>query len=313
MQELPIGEVVRNRRKELRLTQEMVCSGICEPMTLSRIENGKQSPSYNRVKAILQRLALPEDRYVALLKEDELRLEALKKEVDARTILVENCSAPDRSKRREEALRTLRELEDFAGEDQLTRQFILGQKVSLGKADVPYSLDEKLDLLTEAIRITCPRFNLEDINDFLYSRTEMGLIVRIANAYALAGERWKAMNLYSQLLRYTRKHGWNQPRYAEQLVMILTNYARELNLDKRYGDSIELARLGWSIAIKYKVGSCLGTLPSVQANSYGCLGEKEKAKDFYLQAFYLYKAFGDLSGLFHLKNDALATLGMELN
>lgn len=99
MQELPIGEVIRNRRKELRLTQEMVCSGICEPMTLSRIENGKQSPSYNRVKAILQRLALPEDRYVALLKEDELRLEALKKEVDARTILVENCSAPDRSKR----------------------------------------------------------------------------------------------------------------------------------------------------------------------------------------------------------------------
>lgn len=53
MQELPIGEVIRNRRKELRLTQEMVCSGICEPMTLSRIENGKQSPSYNRVKAIL--------------------------------------------------------------------------------------------------------------------------------------------------------------------------------------------------------------------------------------------------------------------
>ena len=40
-----IGTLIKQRRKELKLTQEQVCSGICDPVTLSRIENGKQTPS----------------------------------------------------------------------------------------------------------------------------------------------------------------------------------------------------------------------------------------------------------------------------
>ena len=80
MKELRIGEVIKRRRKALGLSQLELCEGICEVTTLSRIENGRQAPSYNRVKAILHRLDLPDDRYTALLDEDELRLEDLKRE-----------------------------------------------------------------------------------------------------------------------------------------------------------------------------------------------------------------------------------------
>lgn len=44
-----IGAFIKQRRKELKLTQEQVCSGICDPVTLSRIENGKQTPSKSEV------------------------------------------------------------------------------------------------------------------------------------------------------------------------------------------------------------------------------------------------------------------------
>lgn len=43
MQNFFLGDYIRQRRLELGLTQEQVCEGICEPITLSRIENGKQS------------------------------------------------------------------------------------------------------------------------------------------------------------------------------------------------------------------------------------------------------------------------------
>lgn len=115
MKELHIGEVIQKRRKELGLTQAEVCEGICEPMTLSRIENGKQAPSYNRVKAILHRLALPEDRYVALLDEDEIKLEDLKKEASARVNLIRNASAQAKPKLWREALASIQALEEFAG------------------------------------------------------------------------------------------------------------------------------------------------------------------------------------------------------
>ena len=65
MQNFLLGEFIRQRRLDLGLTQEEVCNGICEPITLSRIENGKQTPSRSRINAILQRLDLPDDRYYA--------------------------------------------------------------------------------------------------------------------------------------------------------------------------------------------------------------------------------------------------------
>ena len=313
MKELRIGEVIKRRRKELGLTQAEVCEEICEPMTLSRIENGKQAPSYNRVKAILHRLDLPDDRYTALLEEDEIKLEDLKREACAKENLFWEASDQDRPKRREEALAAIQALEEFAGEDHLTRQFIMGLKETLGKPEGPYTLEEKLELLMGAIRITRPKFDLEEINDLRYSKEEMALIIRIASAYSLAGEKRKALDIYHQLIKYTRKHGWDQPRYANHLALILNNYARELNIDKRYEETLEIAQLGWSICVKYAEYQCLGTLLAIQANTYAHLEEKGKSEDLYYQALYLYKALGNWANIAHLKNDAKDTLGLDLD
>ena len=82
MKEMFLGEVIRQRRMELGLTQEQLCEGICEPMTISRFENGKQTPSRNRIIAILQRLGLPDNRFYALLSNKELELGNLEKELE---------------------------------------------------------------------------------------------------------------------------------------------------------------------------------------------------------------------------------------
>jgi len=76
MKNVFLGEYIKQRRLDLGLTQEQLCDGICEPMTLSRLENGKQTPSRNRINALLQRLGLPDDRYFALLSKNELEMYA---------------------------------------------------------------------------------------------------------------------------------------------------------------------------------------------------------------------------------------------
>lgn len=77
MREVFIGEYIKCRRLEMGLTQEQLCEGICEPITISRLENGKQTPSRNRIKAILQRLGLPDDHYVALISKAEEKISNL--------------------------------------------------------------------------------------------------------------------------------------------------------------------------------------------------------------------------------------------
>ena len=48
-----LGEYIKKQREKLGLTQEQVCEGICEQVTLSRLENGRQTPSRTRVNALL--------------------------------------------------------------------------------------------------------------------------------------------------------------------------------------------------------------------------------------------------------------------
>ena len=83
MQNYKLGEYSPPAAFGSRVDTGAVCAGICESVTLSRVENGKQTPSRNRINAILQRLGLPDDRYYALVTPEELEIEALKKEIVA--------------------------------------------------------------------------------------------------------------------------------------------------------------------------------------------------------------------------------------
>ena len=114
-----IGTFIKQRRKELKLTQEQVCSGICDSVTLSRIENGKQTPSKSVISALLQRLGMPEARYYVLESKNELEIEALKKDIIACGV-TRNVSL---------GFEKLSQLENLTvSDDHLTRQFILRSK-----------------------------------------------------------------------------------------------------------------------------------------------------------------------------------------
>lgn len=116
MKNVFLGEYVKQRRLDLGLTQEQLCYGICEPMTLSRLENGKQTPSRNRINALLQRLGLPDDRYFALLSKNELEMEALQKEIVA-------CNVTEKVPEGFEKLAQFEKLAD--PDDQIAQQFAL--------------------------------------------------------------------------------------------------------------------------------------------------------------------------------------------
>lgn len=123
MENFFLGEYIKQRREALGLTQKQVCEGICDPVTLSRLENGKQTPSRNRINAILQRLGLPDDRYISLLSKNELKIEALKKEIVA-------CGVAEKVHEGFEKLAQFEKLAD--PEDQIARQFALRSEVLLG-------------------------------------------------------------------------------------------------------------------------------------------------------------------------------------
>lgn len=205
MRELFLGEYIKQERLKQGITQEQLCEGICEPITISRMENGKQTPSYNRIRAFLQRLGLPDERYVALLSKNELEIKTLQDEIRADAIRFYRAAPENRAGIRTAGLQKLEELEKLAEpDDRIIRQYIMHERATFGKPDGPYSLEEKLELLLEALRITVPNFDLEEINLGLYSMGETTLLNQIAVTYAQMGQEKKQLTFTVNCLNMCR-------------------------------------------------------------------------------------------------------------
>lgn len=300
MQNFFLGDYIRQRRLELGLTQEQVCEGICEPITLSRIENGKQTPSRVRINAILQRLDLPDDRYYALLTKNELEIEALEKEIVA-------CNVTGRV---EEGFEKLEKLKAFAEEEPLIQQFVIRSRLLLEQVEKRYTEQEEIEILTQAIRLTVPDFNTEEIEKKLYTRDEIKIINQIANAYSCAGNQKKAADIFYQLLKYIRKHIKETITSAGVLPMILYNYARVLDLAGRYEEGIEYALETKEVCIKYGHYQYLPRCIEIYGECCYFLGKIEESKKAYRQAYYICEAIGDVN-LEVTKEEAKKYLNLE--
>lgn len=297
-----VGEYIKKQREKLGLTQEQVCEGICEQVTLSRLENGRQTPSRTRVNALLQRLGLPEDRYYMILTKNELEIEALKKEIIA-------CNALDRAS---EGFAKLAQLEALVDpEDPLEQQFLLRSRALLGYLDGRYTKEEKLQLLLQALRLTIPGFTLEQIGAHLYTVDEMKIINQIAGVYSDLGQNSKAADLFYQLLCYLQKHQQEAVISSGMLPMVLGNYARALDLCGRYPDAVDYAQQGIEACIRYGHYQMLYACLAIQAESYHFLKQDEKSAEAYHEAYYLCKIIGRRDSLLAIKTEAKNYLGLE--
>ena len=313
MQEMFIGEVIKQRRKELGLTQEQLCEGICEPITISRMENGKQTPSRNRVIALLQRLGLPDDCYFALLNKNELELDKLQKDVASYSIRYRRASNEEKSKAKEDALAAVKRLEDAIEDDDLiSQQIVIRSKILLGKDGGEYSFEEKINMLMESIHLTVPRFDLDEIGACLYSYDEIQIINHIACVYSEFEQHRKAVDIYSQLLKYIQKHMELVPSTKSHLPMIAYNYAHELGILKRYEDSIEIAEIGRQVCINYGYYAILPELIAMLAECKHFLGKDKESMSLYRQSYYIYKAIGNERNIAVVLKDVKQYFGVEI-
>lgn len=304
MQNFFLGDYIKQKRLDLGLTQEQLCEGICEPMTLSRLENGKQTPGRNRINALLQRMGLPDDRYFALLSKNELEMEALQKEIVA-------CNVTEQVA---EGFEKLAQFEALAApDDQIAQQFILSSKVLLGRLDGRYMPREQIGMLMQAIRLTVPRFDLENIESFLYTKDEITIINQIGLAYSDDGQNKKAAEIYYQLLRYVRKHFKEAITLIGALPLVLYNYARVLDLCGRYEEGAELAQECRKACIQYGHYQELPRCLEIEAECRHFMGDEEISKELYYQSYYLCKVVEYQVGLEIVKKEAKEYLNLTLS
>ena len=302
-----IGEYIKRKREEKEIKQDELCYGICDRSTLSRIERGKQEPSYYILKALLQRLGISEDRCQILMGPQEFEISELQREIVADNVRKDFSSA----------LKKIRRLEELSqsAENPLLQQFILRVRAAAGYEEngewLDYDNPTQRKMLIQALELTCPGITMENMCSFLLSENEAKIINQIAITYSEEGNRRQAIEIYRQLIRYVQSHFAGCEIGQVMLPLTAYNYSRLLGQERRYEEAIEIAELGRQCCVKYNKCRFLGGLLFNIACCLHDLGKDVESMELMVQSYYVNKAMNRTRSCEVVKNYMKENLGQE--
>ena len=309
MNRFMIGEYIRTQREAKGINQDDLCRGICNRSTLSRIEHGRHEPNYYVLKALLQRMGIPEERFQILMGPQEFEIEELQQEIVADNVKHDFSSALKKIER----LETL-----FQAEQQpVLQQFVLRVRALAGYEKdgqhFDYDYSTQREMLTHALELTCAGIHLKNMGRFLLGEDEAKIINQIAITYSEEGNRRQAIEIYRQLIRYVQRNFAGCE--VERVLLPLTayNYSRLLGLECRYEEAIEVAKLGRQCCVKYNRCRMLGGLLLNIACCLHEMGEDERSRELLTQSYYVYKVMEEHRSCKVVQNYAKETFGMELD
>lgn len=313
MGEAFIGDIIRRKREELGLTQADLADGICSVVTISRIESGKTTPKRPLLCAILGRLDLPEDRYPVWVFKEEQKFETLQRKLMVLDAKFDLASLEEKDSLRKEAENLYQELENNAEDaEPFVCQQIARSKLIIGDTDGAYTPKEERQKLLEIIRMTCPKFDPEDIGAGRYSTDELKMLNHYGITYSMEKNHLEAIMIYRQIYAYIKKNIREIPVKKNQLCSVILNYAKELNAIGSYQKANNLAEEGRRLCLDNAYYYPLAGLLDTLAESFHFLGNQEESVRFYKQAFHLTQIMEDEGGQSAVRFDAKKFVGVEL-
>lgn len=217
-----IGEVIKKQRESLGLTQMELCDGICSPETLSRIENGKRSPSGLNFRALMNRMGKSGEKYIPFIhcKDIETIMEAMN---------IDILLARRKYEEVDVILENLKLKIDL--EDSVNRQFYTKTRAIVDYYMGKIGLETKRERLVEAFLCTIPSYEEGKLAPGIYSRHEIFIFCNIACTY-LEEKNWEmAVKMLKQVEKYfkTTQISSDERAISETLMMD--------NLEQCLGDS----------------------------------------------------------------------------
>lgn len=231
-----LGIIIKERREELGISQEILADGICAVPTLSRIENGERIPTKTHFEMLMQRLG-----YSAVSLDfftDKQDFQAYELKFKIRQAYIEKDY--NLAKVYVEELETL-----LPNPTNVDKQFLCLYRILLNQKYISNS--NRLAQLEAAIRLTCPKYESNYIPRVL-SYDEIILLNNIAICHEGLGNRELAITILFVLKEYYDQHIINREEALRTQPLILYNLSKYLGLSKRYDECIEVCKLGIQIA-----------------------------------------------------------------
>lgn len=229
------GDIIRARRKVLGLSQEELSEGICDPVTISRIEKGKVAPKKQVYQKLLERVGMTGDRF-------ELTIQVERPELLAEADIACGLMTLGYNKEAEEILGELEK--KMEGGDKFSLQYVKSLKATALYSQKKITPEEHSRLQEEALYLTVPKVSLENLADWSFSFQEVRTINLLVHSYDRDGRREKGIALLEILKKQYEEKPFPLEYYVACYEAIMYNLGNLLGNAGRYKEAIAASEKG---------------------------------------------------------------------
>lgn len=229
------GDIIRARRKVLGLSQEELSEGICDPVTISRIEKGKVAPKKQVYQKLLERVGMTGDRF-------ELTIQVERPELFAEADIACGLMTLGYNKEAEEILEELEK--KMEGGDKFSMQYFKSLKATALYSQKKITPEEHSRLQEEALYLTVPKVSLEKLADWSVSFQEVRTINLLAHSYDRDGRRENGIALLEILKKQYEEKPFSLEYYVACYESIAGNLGNLLGNAGRYEEAIAISEKG---------------------------------------------------------------------
>jgi transcriptional regulator with XRE-family HTH domain len=306
------GELIKGLRKRKGLQQSYLQKISQNPsnllVTLSRIENQRQQPTYETLSGFLDLLNMPMEQFFCPHLEGNISEVGVLR--DRLLYCLDSCETDEA--KREEANRLIGEISVLLDMDSiLNRQFILNARSRLYEIMGDYM--QALTLANEGLAIVYPEFDENDFDGELLMFEEADLLLTRTRVYLKTNRRTVAMcileTMYAGIIRASQISIDNErkiPRIALTLVHCLIE-------DGVFDKALEVASQGLSTSIHRNMGLHVPDFAYIKALCLYRIGNKDEATLHLKYACFAAVLLGMKEKVSEILNKTRTTIGITFD
>lgn len=291
MGEYSKAAVIKHTRKATGMTQEELSEGICEPVTISRYENGLLNPSDEKFVRLMQKMGENGNTCLFPL---HCEMADLQKEMEKMMNLLERADWDEVENQKRKMEQEFQLSLDYPENRQYLKRIEVIVNYKKGRISVREAIEHLKDALYETLKIREP----EDLPIYRILReTEVLIVYNLAVFYEIINDMAKVLLIYEKLDGYFQREDMVNDYKPRHLVYV--GYSSVLGMLGKYDESIAICKreieflrqkgiLNYLYNFYYNIGWNIG-----KKIEYG-LEKKERIRDakcYVWMAYHLCKAY----------------------
>ncbi len=240
---MTVGDMIRNRIKELKIEPEDVCRGICTVSMLYQVERDEKKFKPETLALVFERLGMHNVFDSELVTSKDYSYVQIIRQANQQ-IIGGNYQKAD------ELLQSIRGyIDSFTKTTE--QRFDMCETLLIEKT-TGLSPEAKLKCFEKIIRYTVKDYNPLELPALL-TKTEVMVLNIIGNCYYYTGDIGTSIAIHSHLKKYIENTYLDKAEAAKQLGITCYNLSKMLGLQGRYDECIEIAKQG--IQYEKSIGS----------------------------------------------------------